>query len=116
MDINMHDIHGNWLICHNAAINVIPNYPPHRAYRGQHRGFFCISHRFVSQGRGISSFSEPRRLKEAYLYTNNSYSEVPHGRGISENELLIPFKSPPLPVRGVVSTDIDRCIIIILLL
>ncbi len=26
---------------------------------------------------------------------------MPHGRGISENELLIPFKSPPLPVRGV---------------
>ena len=28
----------------------------------------------------------------------------------SKNELLIPFKSPPLPVRGVVGTDIDRCI------
>ena len=49
-----------------AAVNVIPDYPPYGVYRGQHRGFFCISHRFVPQGRGISSFSEPRRLKEAY--------------------------------------------------
>ena len=48
-----------------AAINVIPDYPPHGVCRGQHRGFSCISHRFVPQGRGVSSFSEPRRLKEA---------------------------------------------------
>ena len=50
----------------DAAINVIPDYPPHGLCRGQHRGFSCISHRFVPQGRGISSFSEPRRLKETY--------------------------------------------------
>ena len=27
-----------------AAINVIPDYPPHGVCRGQHRGFSCISH------------------------------------------------------------------------
>ena len=40
---------------------------------------------------------------------------MPQGRGISENELLIPYKSPPFPVRGVVGTDIDKCITVALM-
>ena len=67
----------------------------------------------MPQGRGISSFSEPIR---GYKYSScpsavTIASEVPHGRGISGKELLIPYKSPSFPVRGVVSTDIDKCII-----
>ena len=63
------------------------------------------------KGGALAHFqSQEDSKKHTNNYTNNSYSEVPHDRGISENELLIPFKSPPLPVRGVVGTDIDRCI------
>ena len=36
---------------------------------------------------------------------------MPQCRGIGKNELLIPSKSPPFPVWGVVGTDIDKCII-----
>ena len=35
---------------------------------------------------------------------------MPQCRGIGKNELLIPSKSPPFPIWGVVGTDIDRCI------
>ena len=87
-----------------------PRLPPHEVCRGQHRGFSCISHRFVPQGRGIK-LAHFQSQGDSKKHTNNSYSEAPHGRGTSKNELLIPFKSPPLPVRGVVGTDIDRCII-----
>ena len=62
-----------------------------------------------SKGGALAHFQSQGDLKK---HTNNSYSEVPHGRGISENGLSIPFKSPPLPVRGVVGTDIDRCIML----
>ena len=48
----------------NAAINIIPDYPPHGVYRGQHRGFSNISLQILPQERGISSFSGTERLKK----------------------------------------------------
>ena len=47
-----------------AAINIIPDYPPHGVYRGQHRGFSNISLQILPQERGISSFSGTGRLKK----------------------------------------------------
>ena len=47
-----------------AAINIIPDYPPHGVYRGQHRGFSNISLQILPQERGISSFSGTERLKK----------------------------------------------------
>ena len=51
-DFNHLDIHHNCqekivsmlndFVLSYAAINIIPNYPPHGVYKGQHRGFSYI--------------------------------------------------------------------------
>ena len=59
---------------------------PLTGYVGSNKGNFSVLAIDLCPRGGISSFSEPRRLKVAYYYTTISYSEVPHGRGISENK------------------------------
>ena len=51
----------------------------------------------------ISSFSAPEAQKVYYII----YSDMPQYRGIGKNELLIPSKSPPFSMMGVVRTEID---------